>query len=1017
MEADPDRHPVRLALMGRRFLWSAALVVAAFGSMGRAEVSASQDHPPTRQVPQEYWDTAKASFKQGAYRDALQGFEMILAINPDDPWAQLYRSTCERRLQSSSPFHSVSRAQLDSLNEQLRQEERTRKQLAAKQKAIERQIRLEQAAWDRELDTLIRQAQQEQGRTRRIAQEEAVSRQRAERTQATAVAQEAAVAQARAAEAPPASSTPAPAHPPELPPAPPSPQPPQPSTESVAPTLVQPPAEPPPREAEPTPVPMVKSVEEKASPRPPELAKRPLPPPGAVQINAKQMSVSPERKIAIAEGDVEVLTDQSLLRADHVTLFTDTHDVYAEGHVWLADGAQVFRGEMVHYNLKTKKGRFLQGTIASPPWYEHGRSVEHIAEGVYRVTPGYITSCDQEPPHFKFLGRSATVFAEDKIARVRNVALVVEKVPFLYFPWLSVADRHMPFFIIPGKKKPWEQFVLMGYRYEWPEGQKGTIHLDWRRAFGWGTGLDHQFESERFGAGLFKVYYNDEPNIRRPKLELPKGAEINRYRVLWRHNWHPLPDTTVLTNIQKYSDIDFRRELLFREEFVEEESPDSFISSVTNAGEYTLSTLIRKRVNRFQTVDEAFPELTFDVNSKRIGDTELFAESSFDVANFQTKRAHSDNDTDVVRVDWFQQLKYGLNLFRPILVTPRVGVRQTFYNKDKQGGIERPDGKRDLISGQFSMGADASLKLFRIFPVTTNLLGLDINWLRHVVTPTVGYTYIHPPTVPNEILNFAQASGPTSQCSFGFEQKWQTKRKVAGKRNPKSVDLARGLVSLPYTFRGNGNKQGGRLGDWAFDIELYPWPWMRFETDWSYPSHFVRGSRDAPLTAWNMDLVIVGGKGEVKVQDAPEIQAPKREVFQAGPKGELVELLMPAGQWYLGLGHRYSQNDKTEDVLQFDWRFSKKWELSTLHRFTWKEVANGSKRFNNLREVQYILRRDLHDWIAEAVYRVDREFGEELFFTLTLKAYPRIPIELEDSYHQPKIGSQSSPFSPLASPR
>jgi hypothetical protein len=44
---------------------------------------------------------------------------------------------------------------------------------------------------------------------------------------------------------------------------------------------------------------------------------------------------------------------------------------------------------------------------------------------------------------------------------------------------------------------------------------------------------------------------------------------------------------------------------------------------------------------------------------------------------------------------------------------------------------------------------------------------------------------------------------------------------------------------------------------------------------------------------------------------------------------------------------------------------------------------------------------------------VDREFGEELYFTLTLKAYPELPIEMSESYHQPKLGSQNSPFSPI----
>ena len=92
---------------------------------------------------------------------------------------------------------------------------------------------------------------------------------------------------------------------------------------------------------------------------------------------------------------------------------------------------------------------------------------------------------------------------------------------------------------------------------------------------------------------------------------------------------------------------------------------------------------------------------------------------------------------------------------------------------------------------------------------------------------------------------------------------------------------------------------------------------------------------------------------------------------------------------------------------------SEKWQIGTFHRLTWKEVASGAKRFNNVREYQYTLQRDLHDWLAELIYCVDREFGEELFFTLTLQAYPDLPIEFGDSYHEPKIGSQSSPFSPL----
>ncbi|MBI3088198.1 MAG: LPS-assembly protein LptD [Candidatus Omnitrophica bacterium] len=919
-------------------------------------------------VAQASWDHVKEAMARGDYRAASQALDVILSAAPADARALAYRQICQKRLSVAAEFRPADPAALDSLAESLKREQEAQKRHAVVMKTLERRIEREQAAWDKDLQQQVkREAQQ---RRREAAQ------------------------QRRRAAAP---SRPEPARPAAQPPL--AVSAPAPPSIEVAPAAL-PPA--------PTPAPPV------VYPSPEEI------PPGAIRIFGDQLSASPDRKLAVARGHVHIIFSEGVVTCDQATLFTDTQDVYAQGRVRVESGADVFRGELVHYNLKTKKGRFLEGTAYQEPWYEHGRVVEHVAEGVLRLRPGYLTSCELEPPHFRFQGRQATVFSDDKIARSRNVALLVEELPFFYLPWLSLADRQTPFFLIPGKKKPWEQFALMGYRYEWPAGQKGALRMDWRRAFGWGFGVDHQFDDPRFGKGLIKLYYNEEPDMRatNPKKDtLPKGAALKRYRMLLRHNWEPLPGTNVVTSIQEFSDENFRRDFLFREEYVGDDTPESYISWVTNDEHYLLDVLVRKRMNRFDTVTEAFPDAKFQIVSRPIGDSYLYTNSQLGFANLQTKNAHSDSDTDVVRLDWLQQFRYALNWFRPAEVTPNVGVRQTYYTKDIQSGsTDRPEGKRDILAGQFSGGADLSLKLFRIFPIVTNRWGLNLNLLRHVVTPTVSYSYVHQPTVPNSVLAFPSASGAANQVTFGLENKLQTKRSLAEGEKPRGVDLARALLSIPYTFRGNGNKQGGRLGDWAFDIELYPWPWLRLETNWSYPSHFVKGIRDERVTGWNVDLVMVGGKqgaGAITAQQASDIQAPERRTFEPGQQFTQGVPLLPQGQWYLGFGHRYSYNDKTEDVLQFDWRLTEKWQIGTFHRLTWKEAISGSKRFNNVREYQYTLTRDLHDWIAELAYRVDREYGEELWFTMTLKAYPDLPIEIGESYHQPKIGSQSSPFSPV----
>ena len=964
------------------------------------------------------WHRARAALEARQYDRALGPLDDILTLTPEDPWAKLYRSLAQSRAHATGATKSLGAEEWSALRQRLKEEERRQAGQAEQRRAVERAVRREQTQWDRELQALQREKDRQAREKAREARREPT---RQPAPPAPAPATRPTIEPPSPKPAPPMAPAvePAVSRPP-APPKPPRPRKPKPEVKAPAP-------EAPPQPAE-TPAPAVPTAELPGlvAPTPPRAPGARLPasprqtPVGAVRINAGQMSVATERNVAIAERDVEVLYGSSRLTCDRLTLFTDTHDAYAQGHVRLEQEGQIVRADMAHVNLETQKGRFLEGTLSMEPWHEHGRSMEHLAQGVYRVTPGYVTSCDQEPPHFKFYGREATVVSEERVVRARNTTLFVGEVPLIYLPWLSLADHHMPFYIIPGTRKPWEQFALMGYRYEWPANHKGNIHVDWRRTFGWGTGLDHQFDAKRFGKGLFRVYYNDEGPMRTPKEALPKGARINRYRVLWRHLWEPQPGTTVTTDIQKFSDADFRKDFLFREEFVEDSTgPQGFVSVVKGTPWVSAAAVVQQRMNRFQTEDELEPQLTFDVREQRIGETNFFSKTRLDVANMQKKRAHSDRDTDVSRVDLFEQLSYAVNLLRPLEITQRAGVRETYHSKDIQSGddaspgTDRPQGNRDLLSGQFSTGTDASLKLFRIFPLTTNSLGLDINWLRHVLTPSVSYTYIHRPTVPPEILAFSAADGQDNSVTFGLENKLQTRRRING--SLRGVELARFFTSLPYTFNGSHNKAGGRLGDWAFDLELYPWYWMRLESDWGVPSHFVKGSRDNRIRTWNVDWIVVGGKGTALASTVPGIQAPERRIYEPGAHGGDIGMLMPEGQWYFGLGHRYSQNDKTEGVIQFDWRPSAKWEIGTFHRLTYKEVVGGSKRFNNVREYQYTLRRDLHDWLAEFIYRVDREFGEEIFFTMTLKAFPGLPIEMGDSYHQPKAGSQSSPFSPVPS--
>ncbi|MBI4355101.1 MAG: LPS assembly protein LptD, partial [Candidatus Omnitrophica bacterium] len=483
------------------------------------------------------------------------------------------------------------------------------------------------------------------------------------------------------------------------------------------------------------------------------------------------------------------------------------------------------------------------------------------------------------------------------------------------------------------------------------------------------------------------------------------------YRLQYRTRWDVDADTLVTADVEKFSDRDFRRDFLFREEFENATTPDTYVSLIRTQPDYTFSTLVRKRVNRFDTISERLPEVKLDLARRQVGPTPLYYDGEISGGGYTNKRpSPTDSDDDVLRFDTVNELSYPFRWLGFLNFTPRASLRETFYSKDKQGdgSVSQPrlDGDRNILRTVWTTGVDFSTKFYRIFNLSTNALGLDVHGLRHVVTPSVAYTFSPEPPIHADLLQQFDGVDSLSRqntVTFSLENKLQTKRtrpvRVFGAPTAltheiedrptrrlgssslattgSSVDLARLILSVPYQFIGSPDK-GGRFNNVTADLEVQPSAWMRFESDLTYNTTLDK------FSLWNFDWVVT-----------------------------------PNDRWYAGWGHRFSREDKTESTVETGIRLSEKWWLGLFGRFTYKEVKPDgadrfAKRFNNLRERQIVLSRDLHDWILEVTYRVDREFGEELYFTMRLKAFPDQPFEVKESYHQPKIGSQSSPFSPVA---
>jgi hypothetical protein len=298
-----------------------------------------------------------------------------------------------------------------------------------------------------------------------------------------------------------------------------------------------------------------------------------------------------------------------------------------------------------------------------------------------------------------------------------------------------------------------------------------------------------------------------------------------------------------------------------------------------------------------------------------------------------------------------------------IRLAPFVSSRQTLYDKAE-------DGSSLPIRNIFYSGVDASTKFYRIFNVKSNFLGMEIDSLRHIITPSISYSYNHEPTVSSSKLRQIDSIDAITQnnsATLELSNKLQTKRK------DQSVDLLDARVTTSYIYKPkSGDKLGSNFSDFLFNIKLLPYSWLRLEGDATYKHS---GSRsDANYNHFsnvNYDIGFDFGKERT-----------------------------------FGLGQRYQREGANEMTCSLNWRLNPKWKFATYHKYNFGGDPTLS---NGLREQEYTISRDLHCWVMDVTFNSKKNEGSTFWFIFRLKAFPEMEFGFNQSYHQPKSGSQSNP--------
>jgi len=516
-----------------------------------------------------------------------------------------------------------------------------------------------------------------------------------------------------------------------------------------------------------------------------------------------------EGGIYYAKDNVVVTYGGDVLMADEVHFNPQSKEATAKGNVRLYMLGQIYRGDLLTYNFRTKKMlsekfRFLDGKMMV-----EGESIDSPELGHYEIAGGDYSTDNRETPGWKTKASSVSIYPGDKTI-VENSVGYFGDVPFFYFPYLSLYERDMGDSpeITFGSVSRLGTYVIGTYRFAVTDKLKGGVTVANYGRRGWAGGAEATYitpgkntDHPLTEVALRGWYINDrgyqiyDDTEERPANALPPRG---RYYFPYKHNTTimkggnpvdadraPAFDAPALSSrsrINVLSDAYVTQDF-FAEEYIRDQQPNTFADVMYQDPNFTVTVNARTQINNlFQTMQQKpsakiefkrqFIPGTYDANEllkDPTGNPGLAyeGESSVDNLGMQWNQVADQTDYSALRYDTYHQLLYPRQYFNWLNLTPRAGIRGTVYtrsNLTEDGSVQNtqfgPVGSDQVLSDTslfryvFNFGIDASTKAYATWTDIKNK-AWAVDGVRHVFEPFIQAAYIPQPNVrPNEFAGF-----------------------------------------------------------------------------------------------------------------------------------------------------------------------------------------------------------------------------------------------------------------------
>ncbi len=575
----------------------------------------------------------------------------------------------------------------------------------------------------------------------------------------------------------------------------------------------------------------------------------------AVEVTADRMEYIGD--LLVADGNVTVQQIDASLRAQHMTVNQKTGGIIATGNVIMLNDGQLWQGEKLIYNFKTKEGTFGASSMFFDPIYISAMESDRIAPNVFLMKDALITTCSGEDALITMKAKELRITENPEMEggtfiQAKKVTVYVGGVPVFYTP---VWQRHLGYRVFTFKPGYSGRlgFFLMGRAALRPTDWLNTsTHFDLFSDRGVGLGQDFFWQVKKEteegivtnGVGALEAYYiNDSDPLNNARTAVEEQlTDSTRYRIKLGHHHKFDDENYFITKVNYLSDPLILKDY-FPEEYKTTANPENYAVLQRATDDYAAGLRIDKRLNDFYTTVDRLPELDFDWYRSQIKDSPWYYENDSSVAFLQ--KLHGDPDatqsggtnliqgvgTNMVPVvppdyDTFRLDTYN-RVFRPIRIKdyynliPRAAYRGTWYSDTAAGGGEL----RHILE----FGALANVKSYKTLTEKSGFYG---EGLRHIFEPYADYSYRFEPSVtPDELYQFDEIDtfDKENTVRFGMRNFLQSKRGESGTRIANFLD-----ADLFTSYRLETQDDEDDFGPLEGDIELSLTDHFNIQSDFEF---------------------------------------------------------------------------------------------------------------------------------------------------------------------------------------